>query len=50
MREHRIEDDLSGDRRCPLFLRALIYEFLYEIERSLERHADFERLYPEEES
>lgn len=47
MREHRIEDDLSGDRRWPLFLRAAHYTIMYELEVLLERHAEFNRRYPE---
>lgn len=48
-RLHRIEDDLSGlDKRWPLFLRAGHYEIMYELEKLLEKHAEFNRLYPEE--
>lgn len=50
-RLHKIEDDLAphlGDVRWPLFLRAMYHTFMYELEASLERHAEFHRRYPEE--
>lgn len=48
-RLHLIKDDLAGlDPRWPMFLRAAKYELHYGIERLLESHATFDRLYPEE--
>lgn len=46
---HRIEDDLEGlDPRWPAFLRASHYEALYRLEQMLEKHAEFDRRFPEE--
>lgn len=48
-RLHLIKDDLAGlDPRWPGFLRAGAYEMHYELERLLEKHAEFARRYPEE--
>lgn len=47
-RLYLIKDDLAGlDRRWPAFLRADVYEMHFELERLLEKHATFDRLYPE---
>lgn len=45
-RPHFIREDLQAfDPRWPLFLRAAHYEIVYELERLLEKHAEFQRLY-----
>lgn len=42
-RLHEIAVDLRGDPQRPLFLRALNYIVLYDLEVLLEKHADFAR-------